>query len=206
MTLSRHTQTNNRSIGVRATMRVQNLAILKARERLGLTIELLCAAARVRVDTYYCLARFDLTQCKSRWFMDAAERLVAVLGIPFDEAVPPELLGKAIASRVSVDQQVAADSLIALNTTKRLVSEDPVAALEAKDSIESFRDLCEGLTGRMRDVMRARLRGDTLIAVGKELGISAERVRQVEAAACEKIRKIDEERGGNLKSWVKEST
>ena len=44
------------------------------------------------------------------------------------------------------------------------------------------------LSERERDVIEARLRGETLAEIGKDLGVSAERVRQLEARALPKIK------------------
>jgi RNA polymerase sigma factor (sigma-70 family) len=75
--------------------------------------------------------------------------------------------------------------------------EDPLSAAayeEVVDSIagEQLRALLSRLTDRERDVVRARFGFDAepekLVEIGQRLGLSAERVRQIEERALSKLR------------------
>ena len=75
--------------------------------------------------------------------------------------------------------------------------EDPLAAEAYENVVEALagkqlRALLSRLTDRERDVIRARFGFDTtpqrLIEIGEELGVSAERVRQIEERALAKLR------------------
>ena len=75
--------------------------------------------------------------------------------------------------------------------------EDPLAADAYEEVVENvageqLRALLSRLTDREREVVRARFgfdaRPQRLVDIGAELGISAERVRQIEERALAKIR------------------
>lgn len=56
------------------------------------------------------------------------------------------------------------------------------------DEVLLLRRQLELLPARERNILRRRMRGETLEAIGREVGLSKERVRQVQRLAIEKLR------------------
>jgi RNA polymerase primary sigma factor len=73
-------------------------------------------------------------------------------------------------------------------------AESPYEKLEDKTLTAMLRDMIDTLNRREQAVLRSRFELDgeptkTLEEIGEELGLSAERVRQIEKAALEKLRR-----------------
>jgi RNA polymerase sigma factor (sigma-70 family) len=70
--------------------------------------------------------------------------------------------------------------------------DDPCDVVAARLAVEELPRLFEVLTERERVILRGRFgldgREHTLVELGEQLGVSAERVRQVEQAALAKLR------------------
>jgi len=75
--------------------------------------------------------------------------------------------------------------------------EQLVADAELRADVERAVDHAVGtLTEREREIVRRRITSDdadTLNVVGQALGLSRERVRQIESKACEKLRTVLED-------------
>jgi RNA polymerase primary sigma factor len=88
------------------------------------------------------------------------------------------------------DKEDGADTLEAFVADP--VAEDDYERVLEQMEIEDVRDLTEALSEREREILRAHYglgrRAQTLSEIGDHLGVSAERVRQIEEAALEKLR------------------
>jgi hypothetical protein len=76
---------------------------------------------------------------------------------------------------------------------KRIKADEPTVSLGAIDEstaapVDPPKADLAGLSPREGDIVDARRAGETLRAIGLELGLSAERVRQIEARATNKLR------------------
>lgn len=66
--------------------------------------------------------------------------------------------------------------------------ESPDASSADRADIEMLRHAIDRLSGRMRNIMKARSSGMTLVEIGRQFGISKERVRQIQGSAIRRIR------------------
>jgi RNA polymerase sigma factor (sigma-70 family) len=117
--------------------------------------------------------------------LDAALRFDPSLGFPFSAHARPWITGgiKAIFKKRAIDQ--CTTELAALPPSS--IDGQTFAAIDA-----ALPPIDLGiLEGRQRQVIEARLAGKTLEETGAELGISTERVRQIESRATEKLRDPD---------------
>ena len=64
----------------------------------------------------------------------------------------------------------------------------PTAEIEARETKAEVRRAVARLAGREAEIVRRRMAGETLRAVGKAMGLTPERVRQIEAEAHGRLR------------------
>lgn len=75
------------------------------------------------------------------------------------------------------------------NLMREICPECEQAESRPKDFCQTLAYVLAGLPERERDVIRARFKdGDTLRAYGKKIGVSGDRVRQIEAKALAKLK------------------
>ena len=67
---------------------------------------------------------------------------------------------------------------------------DPAAEACRREGARLARAILEKLTERQRTVIERRLDGDTLLEIGLDIGVTRERVRQIEAEAYVRLRKL----------------
>lgn len=67
------------------------------------------------------------------------------------------------------------------------VDSDVHVALELEDDLESLRSAIDALDERKRAVIKARLEGRTLRDISEQLGVTKERIRQIEAQAKKEL-------------------
>lgn len=72
----------------------------------------------------------------------------------------------------------------------RLVAESDDERMEKGERLAALGAAMQGLTFRSREVLLLRARGRTLRQVGAEVGLSVERVRQVEMEAMKELREL----------------
>jgi RNA polymerase sigma factor (sigma-70 family) len=65
---------------------------------------------------------------------------------------------------------------------------DDDGAIDRSELIQAVREAIAGLSERSRLVIERRMRGDLLVVIGEDLGVTRERVRQIELAAERAIR------------------
>lgn len=124
--------------------------------------------------------------------IDSADALAAESGMPVARA--QKLWPLLCRGDVSLDAKLAPDSPTALERMDDggPTPEESVADDERKTLVrESLRKALSALTEREQRIVCSRILADepdTLAALGRELGVSKERVRQLEVRACEKLR------------------
>lgn len=117
-----------------------------------------------------------------------AEELAGATGLPLDHVVRA-LEARAIEPS-SLDRPVAYE---ATTTVVEMIPDDdapsPFDIACAREAAEQARRMAGELTPREAEILRCRFEdGRTLAEVGNELGLSRERVRQIEAAALQRLR------------------
>jgi RNA polymerase sigma factor (sigma-70 family) len=120
----------------------------------------------------------------------SSSALASETGLPYTQIVR---LRAAERTTVGLDQPVGPDGR---ETFAELLpdpsADDPYDQVAATLAVEELPTLFEVLSERERVVLRARFgldgREHTLVELGEQLGVSAERVRQVEQAALAKLR------------------
>ncbi|WP_460455456.1 RNA polymerase sigma factor RpoH [Arenimonas alkanexedens] len=142
---------------------------------------------------------FNLRKSKKRlgWMNDAEVTAVAKdLNVSKREVLEMEsrLSGRDIGFDAPDDNEDAPPSPVAY---LRDGSDDPAMAYERAshedDQLELLRDGLSGLDQRSRDILKRRFLGEpkaTLQELADEYGVSAERIRQVEANALKKMRAL----------------
>jgi RNA polymerase primary sigma factor len=142
---------------------------------------------------------------------NAAVRLEVELGRP---PSPEEVAGRAVASKAEVDQLLLAggddvslstavgdDGNLELGDTLEQESVPSVEVELIRTSFERrIQDMVEGLDEKEREVIRMRFGLDgeepkTLQEIGEAMGLSRERIRQIESRAKEKLRRSREAHG-----------
>ncbi len=130
----------------------------------------------------------------------SAEEIADLLEKPVDDVKRMLGLNERVGS-VDVPMGPSSDKTIVDSIPDQQVS-DPAALLQDSDLSESIDDwLCE-LTEKQREVVARRfgLRGyemSTLEEVGREIGLTRERVRQIQVEALKRLRDILEKQGLN---------
>jgi RNA polymerase sigma factor (sigma-70 family) len=121
--------------------------------------------------------------------LDAALRFDPSLGFPFAAHARPWIKGgiTAIFKKRKIDQCTIGFGALQRTDGKESEEFDPADERNALPPID-----LGSLEDRERQIVEARLAGETLKKTGAELGISPERVRQIESKAHEKLRKGDE--------------
>lgn len=135
-------------------------------------------------------ARRTFAQTQAR--EPSTDELAALVELPrehVERLLAAEQSPQPLAARVAVDDERGG------TVEDRLVdpaAEDEYERILSRLEIERVRDLTEMLTARQRSILHQHYGLDgaprTLRAIGQELGLSAERVRQIEEQALETIR------------------
>jgi len=132
---------------------------------------------------------------------DLRERLREELGVDDDQITRFEM---AMAVPVSIDVGAGGDDTEAGSRSKTLESEDDgpdvqtLSKIAQEQAEEAIGDATAGLNEREMKILRARHLSDpgiTLEALSAQLGISRERVRQIEIRTLEKVRTALKARG-----------
>ncbi|MCB9596408.1 MAG: sigma-70 family RNA polymerase sigma factor [Sandaracinaceae bacterium] len=123
--------------------------------------------------------------------LETLEQLVAQSGMPLERAKKlwPILTQRDFALDASTDERSSAVGRLdsgAANPEELLSRAEKIRGVRAK-----LGAALESLSARERQIVEARLLTETprtLAAIGEEMGVSKERVRQLEARACGKLR------------------
>ncbi len=148
---------------------------------------------------------FNLRSAKKglKWLSpEEAEAIAKDLGVEVEQVM--EMEGRLYSRDSSLEAPIDADDDEALQAPIHYLedhSQDPARLLESENTEASNADLLaeglEQLDERSRDILERRWLVDkkaTLHELADEYGVSAERIRQIEAAAMKKIRQQAEER------------
>ena len=68
--------------------------------------------------------------------------------------------------------------------------DEPVEIAMRREQITQLRHAMTHLPPRDREILERRMRGETLAAVGEHVGVSKERVRQIEMRAIDQLRRL----------------
>jgi len=117
-----------------------------------------------------------------------AEELSSATGLPLDHVL------RALESRAiepsSLDRPIGHQG--ATSFVDMIADDDAPSPFDlacAREEAEQVRRVAQELTPREAEILRCRFEyGRTLAEIGSELGLSRERVRQIEAAALERLR------------------
>jgi len=184
---------------VRATMRLRNEVMLRAREKKGLTQKQLASIVDSNVGTIGEIERFDYTYPHT---LEVAARVAGALEIELNQVVDESLLGEALQSSFDriVDIELA---MIGSDTTSQKTIElNPLDLLSDKETSDRLFGSLSDLTSTEREVIKMRTGiGDagripyTYEECGRIFKVTRERVRQVEAEGMRKLRNSDVLRG-----------
>lgn len=158
---------------------------------------------------------------KEIWhYQKTAGQLAAVLGRePTPEELAPHLgkspraIRKLLNSRISIcsaDHPLVEDADVTLiDTFCDAGSSRPDTILEAHNILHSMEQWLGRLSGKHRDVLQRRFglnghQGATLEEVGRQVGLTRERVRQLQIEALEKLRRMMEREGLSLDCFREE--
>jgi RNA polymerase sigma factor (sigma-70 family) len=181
---------------IRATLRIRNDAMIAAREAKGMSQADVAAVTGVPCGALQRLERLDFSAVKAAAH---AACIAEFLGIDVDDVLPENMRGQKIDADfvkvARVDPQymlgrMNADALTLPSGDERLLQ------LETTDEI---RAAVGRLNSRLQTVIRCRFGlGDerplSLEETGKRIGVTKERVRQIEIRARECMRLILEDR------------
>lgn len=161
-------------------IRVRNGRLLRAiREQFGTAAELCRVSGINRSGVSALLSMRSTPFRKDGSLTSVAEAIVSALGIPAGE-LWPDHIAHLKARKATVEIDIDADGLAALSSD---VDADTV--LSCRKAIQM---LAVGLTDRQVYVLSQRMTGANLDDVAREIGVSRERVRQIENAAVRKMR------------------
>lgn len=183
---------------LRVKIRLKNNRIASAREALGLTATAAAELAGISLSQwieYENLKASPVSRAKnanpdvSMW-RESARKLATALGEDCEYLFPESL---ARISSPSKTYQVDSGRLfVALSEARGLATEQPVDRLEICDQVTKL--LAAGnLTERETKIVVERFglgddQGRTLSAIGEDLDLSKDRIRQIEAKAIRKLR------------------
>jgi len=137
------------------------------------------------------IVRLDATDEKARKRY-TPEQLAEELTVPIGRV---RAVCAAPTTVVSLDAPLSEDGTVSMATTLRDNAEDPEARLLTIDRRAKIDEALATLTERERLVIRLRFGLDpdeseqTLETIGRQLGVSRERVRQIQVQALEKLRR-----------------
>lgn len=181
-------------VNIRATLRIQNLEMIAARERLGLTIQEVCKRARTTPSTFCDLQRFKFSggKIKKETLREHVDRIAIVLGIPSDVIMPSELEDVEIESRAVMDRSVDVEALLLWSGNRRMLTASPEDIAEGNEAVEILNAAIAKLRPREARVIRMRMDGETFEKIGNTIGACKDRVRQIEENAHRKLRGLME--------------
>lgn len=138
----------------------------------------LARASGVHFMSVYRLSKMEtgLTYGKGKW-TPVALKVAAAL------QVHPTLLQMGEVKRVKEDHVITEEDRLSILAEVN-PPETPFEAVAREDDEEVADDLFSGLPHQMREVLEGRAAGKTLEEVGREMGVTRERVRQIEMKAC----------------------
>lgn len=186
---------------VRATLKLANEDMIRARESKGLTMKDLAAASGVSLCALYHMQRFKFSEGTRETWIRRADAVSLVLEVPSEALAPPEMIGEEISPLVRVAKMPPQQLLtIRDRAESRLTLPDPSEGPEYEELQAGVRNALKHLTSRERQVIIRRygLDGEgprTLRDVGKEVGVTAERVRMIEHQALAHMRRLGATRG-----------
>ena len=189
---------------LQATIRVRNDHMIAARKRLGFSQKALAEVAGVSIYTVHALEQLDYTSPQNINELSQRATLVAgVLEIPTDQVLPPEYIGKAIATTHQVVRDIPLENLLAFG--ERLALPSGTNEQERFEMREDIEPALASLSFRERAVLALRygLDGEqphTLQETGEKIHVTRGRVKQIEMKA---IRKIENHNTANsLREYV----
>jgi len=181
---------------LRVTLRVRNNLLLERREAEEKSPMELAHAAGVSYGAYLRLEGMKKSPFRANGeFRSIAVRIAEYFGVHPEELWTPGVLAvkRPVAER-SIDAEEALATLAA-------TSEPPLLPDHYCEMSEQRRMLGEAirtLPKRDRAVLEARLREETLMEIGRELGVTRERVRKLESRGRRRIRESIARRYGKL--------
>ncbi len=179
-------------IDVRASLRLRNDRILKARESLGLTQVGCAAAAGIPSYLLQALEKFDcygIEHGNRRWTQ--VHQLAEFLGLEFDDVAPPGVIGRKARADVTRVASVGTEGLLGLGRSAQRIATDPLAKLITRSQREEVERGLGVLSKRQSTVVRG-LFGiggpvQTHEAIAKRLRVSRTRVSQIRNKSLTKL-------------------
>jgi len=136
----------------------------------------------------------------------SAEEIARLLNKPIEDVERMLGLNERIAS---TDKNIMSDSgKTLLETLPDESAQDPSESLQQEDVHSNIEDCLSQLTDKQREVVERRfgLHGhhvSTLEEVGHEIGVTRERVRQIQMDALKKLKRILEQEGFSVEALLK---
>lgn len=164
------TVTSGRSIKVRVSVQMRNEAMLRAREAAGLTQAALAELCDCSSQVIGYIEQFNFKHGSSE---QIADRIAGVLDIDRDDVMPPEMRGKWIPANMTTVVEADQERMVQIaEDTRRMISLLP----------KQRRKVIE-----LRYGIGDESGGHSLGEVGRMIGVTRERVRQIEAAALRQM-------------------
>jgi DNA-directed RNA polymerase specialized sigma subunit len=182
----------DKTVNVRATLKLTNLDMIEARRRSGLTLTALAKAAKTTANIICQLQRFEYAGGKSRpqTLRQHADRIAAVLGIDPEVVMPTGLEEIPIQSKVVVDKSIGIDEMRNRLGMTRMITENPVDSIVKTETVGLMREAIGRLSARRRNAIEHELAGDTMEHSATKMGISRSRVDQLRKKAYEDLRRL----------------
>jgi len=176
---------------IRAMLRLRNDAMLSARERLGYTQLDVAGMSGLQVEYVRKMERMDFDFPDT---FNRVEEVASVLGLKPEDVMPKELARKVIPSRFVQVVEMGAVQLENLSdrAAGRFILPSPVDVASRREMREHLKGFHEQLPYVERKVMEGRKNGLTLEQIGRRLGLSPVRVRQVDIRAKRRVRQMSE--------------
>ena len=176
---------------VRLRLITHNARLVHARKERGMTQPIMAQAVGIAQYRLHAIETLRVSPTDEEQI-----KIACILEKPLDYLFPEELLSAidaGIFSRRKVE--LAAPQLISLTEARHLLISDGSAVeeeVETKLLAETISEVLKTLTPREQNIIGLRFGFDgqsrTLESAGRELGMTRERIRQIEAKALRKLR------------------
>lgn len=169
--------------------KVRNGPLIRYRRKSGLSQAKAAEAAEVSIASWSDVERMRFTSSPA---VEAASAIALFLEIPLEEVCPRELVGKSIWLDRVMFRHVTGGRLLKTQYQERMTLPSPEDALEETETNVLQLIKCAELTDRETTIILARYGIGrpcrTHREMGKELGLCAQRIHQIERAALHKMK------------------
>jgi RNA polymerase sigma factor (sigma-70 family) len=185
----------------RAILRLKHDAVLSAREKLGMSQKQLAAEIGVSLRYIQELETLRFADWSSPYRFGIAEKIAFFLGLPVEQVLPPELVGKGLQTVFTRVADVDMARLLEVHDIQeqRLSLPSPEEVVEQNDMGEVLKRWLNRLPNKECVVLKLRYgidmedsRARTLSETAKVIRVTRERVSQIERRALYRLKRARE--------------